>query len=112
MSHLCGSLNANPQWGSLPPPGIVDTRAGCSYRGNRTRPGPQQGRLVCQLVFASNTFSAGATSLCKAEFASGEETVAISLDREVFEGGIAHEDGAITLQLGSVEFVIARRQSL
>ena len=38
----------------------------------------------------------------------GEETAAISLDREVFEGGIAHEDGAITLQLGGVEFVIAR----
>jgi hypothetical protein len=42
-------------------------------------------------------------------FDAGEET-AISLDREVFEGGIAHEDGAITLQLGGVEFVIARRE--
>jgi hypothetical protein len=29
---------------------------------------------------------------------------------EVFEGGIAHEDGAISLQLGGVEFVIARRE--
>jgi hypothetical protein len=29
--------------------------------------------------------------------------------REV-EGGIAHEDGAITLRLGGVEFVIARRE--
>ena len=43
-------------------------------------------------------------------FDAGEETAAISLDREVFEGGIAHEDGAITLQLGGVEFVIARRE--
>ena len=41
---------------------------------------------------------------------AGEETAAISLDREVFENGIAHEDGAITLQLGGVEFVIARRE--
>ena len=41
---------------------------------------------------------------------AGEESAAISLDREVFEGGIAHEDGAITLQLGGVEFVIARRE--
>jgi hypothetical protein len=40
---------------------------------------------------------------------AGEETAAISLNREVFEGGLAHEDGAITLQLGGVEFVIARR---
>ena len=41
---------------------------------------------------------------------AGEETAAISLDREVFENGIAHEDGAITLQRGGVEFVIARRE--
>lgn len=40
---------------------------------------------------------------------AGRETAAISLDREVFEGAIAHEDGAITLQLGGVELVIARR---
>ena len=44
-------------------------------------------------------------------FEAGEETAAISLDREVFENGIAHEDGALTLQLGGVEFVIARRAS-
>jgi hypothetical protein len=43
-------------------------------------------------------------------FDAGEETAAISVDREVFEHGIAHEDGAITLQLGIVEFVIARRE--
>jgi hypothetical protein len=41
---------------------------------------------------------------------AGEEIAAISLDREVFEGGIAHEDGAVTLQLGGVEFVIGRRE--
>jgi hypothetical protein len=40
---------------------------------------------------------------------AGKETAAISLDREVFEGAIAHEDGAITLQLGGVELVIAKR---
>ena len=40
---------------------------------------------------------------------AGEETAAISLDREVFEGGIAHEDGALTLQMGGVELVISRR---
>ena len=40
---------------------------------------------------------------------AGEETAAISLDREVFEGAISHEDGALTLQLGGVELVIARR---
>lgn len=39
---------------------------------------------------------------------AGDETASINLDRQVFEGGIAHEDGSITLQLGGVEFVIAR----
>jgi hypothetical protein len=43
-------------------------------------------------------------------FDAGQETATTSLDREVFENGIAHEDGAITLQLGGAEFVIARRQ--
>ena len=47
-----------------------------------------------------------------ARLEAGEETAAISLGREVFEDGIAHQDRAITLQLGGVEFVIARRQSL
>ncbi len=40
---------------------------------------------------------------------AGDETAAISLDRQVYEGGIAHEDGSITLKLGGVEFVIAKR---
>ena len=41
---------------------------------------------------------------------AGRETAAVTLDREVFEGAIAHEDGALTLQLGGVELVIARRE--
>jgi hypothetical protein len=41
---------------------------------------------------------------------AGEETAAISLDREVFEGAIHHEDGALTLQMGGVELVISRRE--
>jgi hypothetical protein len=40
---------------------------------------------------------------------AGTETAAISLDREVFEGAIQHEDGAVALQLGGVELVIAER---
>jgi hypothetical protein len=40
---------------------------------------------------------------------AGAESAAISLDREVFQGAIRHEDGAITLQLGGVELVVARR---
>jgi hypothetical protein len=39
----------------------------------------------------------------------GTETAAISLDREVFEGAIRHEDGAVRLQLGGVEPLISRR---
>jgi hypothetical protein len=41
---------------------------------------------------------------------AGRESAAISLDREVFEGAIAHEVGALTLQLGGVELLIARRE--
>jgi hypothetical protein len=41
---------------------------------------------------------------------AGKETAAISLDREVFEGAIRHEDGAVSLQLGGVELLIARRE--
>lgn len=42
----------------------------------------------------------------------GNETAAISLDREVFEGGTQHEDGAVALQRG-IELVGAcRRGSL
>ena len=56
-----------------------------------------------------HVMAAGETPLF-VRFEASEETAAISLDREVFEAGIAHEDGAITLQLGGVEFVIARRE--
>jgi hypothetical protein len=40
---------------------------------------------------------------------AGGEIASISLDREVFEGAIHHEDGAVSLQLGGVELMIARR---
>jgi hypothetical protein len=40
---------------------------------------------------------------------TGSETAAISLDREVFGGALVHDDGAITLHLGGVEVLIARR---
>jgi hypothetical protein len=40
---------------------------------------------------------------------AGAETAAISLDREVFDGAIRHDDGSITLQLGGVELLVARR---
>ena len=41
---------------------------------------------------------------------AGEETAAISLDREVFAGAIQHDDGAVTLQLGGTEVVVAKRE--
>ena len=41
---------------------------------------------------------------------SSSDCGAISLDREVF-GAIADEDGALTLHLGGVEVVIARRSA-
>ncbi|MCB0874706.1 MAG: hypothetical protein R2718_01505 [Solirubrobacterales bacterium] len=37
------------------------------------------------------------------------ETGSISLNREVYRGGISHEDGSLTLQLGGVEMLIAVR---
>jgi len=40
---------------------------------------------------------------------AGRETAAISLDRELFGGGIAHPDGAITVRLGGVDLLISRR---
>ncbi len=40
---------------------------------------------------------------------AGSEIASISLDREVFEGAIHHSDGAVSLQLGGVELMIARR---
>ena len=40
---------------------------------------------------------------------AGEETAAISLHREVFGGGLVHDDGAITLHLGEVELLVATR---
>ena len=40
---------------------------------------------------------------------AGTEGASLSLNREVYEGAIHHEDGSQTLQLGSVELLIARR---
>jgi hypothetical protein len=40
---------------------------------------------------------------------AGSETAALSLDREVFGGAFVHDDEAITLHLGGVELLIARR---
>jgi hypothetical protein len=38
---------------------------------------------------------------------AGRETGSLSLNREVYRGAIAHEDGSLTLQLGGVEMLIA-----
>src|SRR4051812_31146458 len=40
---------------------------------------------------------------------AGDETAAISLDREQFRGAVALDGSAITLKLGGVELTIARR---
>ena len=40
---------------------------------------------------------------------AGRETGSLSLNREVYRGGIEHEDGSLTLQLGGVEMLIAVR---
>jgi hypothetical protein len=60
-------------------------------------------------LHAGYSMTASDTEAIFVRFDAGEETAAISLEREVFEG-IAHEDGAVTLQLGGVDFVIARRE--
>jgi hypothetical protein len=39
----------------------------------------------------------------------GGDAVAISLDLRAFSGGTRHEDGAITLGLGGIELVVAKR---
>jgi hypothetical protein len=61
---------------------------------------------------AGYSMTGGAPSDTEAIFIrldAGTETAAISLDREVFEGPVQHEDGAVALQLGGVELVIAER---
>jgi hypothetical protein len=40
---------------------------------------------------------------------AGEETGSLSLNREVYRGGILHSDGSLTLQLDGVEMLIAVR---
>ena len=39
----------------------------------------------------------------------GDEPAPVSLDRELYEDALVHEDGSITLRLGSVELAIGRR---
>lgn len=41
---------------------------------------------------------------------AGREIAAISLDREVYTGGIRHPDDAITLRLGGVDLLISLRE--
>ena len=40
---------------------------------------------------------------------AGEESAALSLDRELYGGGIAHPDGAVTLHLGGVDLLVSPR---
>lgn len=40
---------------------------------------------------------------------AGKESASLSLNREVYQGAIHHGDGSLTLQLGGVEMLIARR---
>ena len=40
---------------------------------------------------------------------SGSESGSLSLNREVYGGAIHHDDGSLTLRLGGVELLIARR---
>jgi hypothetical protein len=40
---------------------------------------------------------------------AGAESASISLDREVYDGGMGHPDGALTVRFGGVELVIGRR---
>jgi hypothetical protein len=42
--------------------------------------------------------------------ATGRETAAISLNRELFAGGSLHDDGAVALHLGGVDVVVSRRE--
>lgn len=46
-----------------------------------------------------------------ARLGGGGEQAAISLDRELFAGGIAHPDGAVTIRPGGVDLVISKPTS-
>lgn len=41
---------------------------------------------------------------------AGEESAALSLDRELYRGGMLHPDGAVTVRLGTVDLLISRRE--
>jgi hypothetical protein len=62
---------------------------------------------------AGHSMTGGEPSATEAIFvriAAGEERASVSLNREVYRGAILHDDGSLTLQLGGVELVIARRE--
>jgi hypothetical protein len=40
---------------------------------------------------------------------AGEEGAVLSLDREVLDDAVRHDDGSITLKFGGVELMVARR---
>lgn len=64
------------------------------------------------LLQAGHSMTGGAPSEHEAIFVrlgAGEETASLSLNREVYRGAIHHDDGSLTLQLGGVELLIARR---
>jgi hypothetical protein len=42
---------------------------------------------------------------------AGEETAAISLDRELYGGGIAHPNGIVMVHLGGVDLVSSRPET-
>jgi hypothetical protein len=41
---------------------------------------------------------------------AGDERASINLDRELYRGGMAHPDGALTVRFGSVDLLIGRRE--
>jgi hypothetical protein len=42
---------------------------------------------------------------------AGSEAAAITLDRELFDGGVLYGDGGVALRLGGVEVLIAPREA-
>jgi len=42
---------------------------------------------------------------------SGKDSSSLNLNRELYRGGMIHPDGGITMQLGSVDLMISRRDA-
>ena len=64
------------------------------------------------LLQAGHSMTGGEPSDHEAIFVrldAGGETASLSLNREVYRDAIHHGDGSLTLQLGGVEMLIARR---